>query len=207
VRTSDQQRWNHNIHYHRLILSAVPGDARRALDVGCGEGMLVRRLHDVVPEVVGIDLDAASIETALATDCEGITYAAADFMTYPFEPAASFDVVTSVATLHHLDAVAGLTRMKDLLAPGGVLAVVGLARSAITGLPYELAGALAHRGHVSRLHRKGQARWEHPSPTVWPPPHTYADVRRLSAELLPGRRYRRHALWRYSLIWTKPGAS
>jgi hypothetical protein len=26
----------------------------------------------------------------------------------------------------------------------------------------------------------------------------------LDAELLPGVRYRRHLLWRYSLVWTKP---
>ncbi|WP_243730629.1 methionine biosynthesis protein MetW [Nesterenkonia salmonea] len=34
------QRWNHNIHYHRLILDAVPAGARCALDVGCGNGLL-----------------------------------------------------------------------------------------------------------------------------------------------------------------------
>ena len=25
-----------------------------------------------------------------------------------------------------------------------------------------------------------------------------------AARLLPGARYRRHLLWRYSLLWTKP---
>ncbi len=33
-------RWNHNIHYYRLILDAVPTGARSALDVGCGNGLL-----------------------------------------------------------------------------------------------------------------------------------------------------------------------
>jgi len=36
------RRWNHNIHYHRRILGAIPENAQRALDVGCGEGMLAR---------------------------------------------------------------------------------------------------------------------------------------------------------------------
>jgi hypothetical protein len=27
----------------------------------------------------------------------------------------------------------------------------------------------------------------------------------LAAAVLPGVRYRRHLLWRYSLIWTRPG--
>jgi hypothetical protein len=29
-------------------------------------------------------------------------------------------------------------------------------------------------------------------------------VRKTAAWLLPGARYRRHLLWRYSLVWTKP---
>ncbi len=43
-----------------------------------------------------------------------------DFLTTAFEP-ASFDVVTAVASLHHMDAAAALTRMRDLVRPGGVL--------------------------------------------------------------------------------------
>jgi hypothetical protein len=40
---------------------------------------------------------------------------------------------------------------------------------------------------------------------VWPPPETYGGMRALARELLPGARFRRHLLWRYSLIWRKPG--
>ena len=72
---SEDERWNHNIHYHRLILDSVPAEARDALDVGCGEGMLARRLRRIVPNVVGIDLDQSSIN--LANDqspAEGIDY-------------------------------------------------------------------------------------------------------------------------------------
>ena len=29
-------------------------------------------------------------------------------------------------------------------------------------------------------------------------------MRRIAAQELPGVRYRRHLLWRYSLVWTKP---
>jgi hypothetical protein len=39
---------------------------------------------------------------------------------------------------------------------------------------------------------------------VWPPPHAYAEVHALAQQALPGVRYRRHLLWRYSLIWAKP---
>jgi 2-polyprenyl-3-methyl-5-hydroxy-6-metoxy-1,4-benzoquinol methylase len=35
-----QDRWNHNIHYHPVVLDALPPDCERVLDVGCGEGLL-----------------------------------------------------------------------------------------------------------------------------------------------------------------------
>ncbi|GAA0391614.1 class I SAM-dependent methyltransferase [Microbispora corallina] len=191
-------RWNHNIHYHSRILGAVPAGARRALDVGCGEGMLARELRRAVPYVAGIDLDAPSIDQARKHP-DDVDYVLGDFLTHPFGP-GSFDVIASVAALHHMDAAAGLARMRDLLRPGGVLAVVGLARSTMPAdLPRDLAGVV-----VGTLHRVVKGHWEHPSPIVWPPPVTYPQMRALAAELLPGSRFRRHLLLRYSLIWRKP---
>ncbi|MFC6882317.1 MULTISPECIES: class I SAM-dependent methyltransferase [Actinomadura] len=194
----DDRRWNHNIHYHPLILRSVPGGAQRALDVGCGEGMLARGLRRTVPHVTGIDLHAPGIDQA-RDQAGDIDYIVGDFLTHPFEP-ASFDVVASVATLHHMDAAAALARMRDLLRPGGVLAVVGLARNTYPkDLPYVLAGVAANAAL-----RAVKGYWEHPSPTVWPPPVTYPEMRALAARTLPGSRYRRHLLWRYSITWRKP---
>jgi SAM-dependent methyltransferase len=194
------QRWNHNIHYHRLILEAVPPGCQRALDVGCGEGALARQLAGLVPHVVGIDHDAASIGLARRQDPAGeIGFIRGDFLAHPFGP-ASFGMITSVAALHHMDARAALDQMSQLLAPGGTLAIVGLARSRLPAdLPWEAAAVIAHRGYrLTRTH------WEHPSPIVWPPPQTYAETRAVARQALPGVRYRRHLMWRYSLIWTKP---
>ena len=195
----DPARWNHNIQYHPVVLAAVPPGCRRALDVGCGEGQLPRELRRRVDEVVGLDPDGPGVALARAQAGPGLSYVVGDVLTHPFEP-ASFDLVSSVATLHHLDATAGLRRMAELLRPGGVLVVVGCARSELPrDLPWEVAAVVAHR-----LHRMTKDVWEHPSPTAWPPPETYSGMRRLAADVLPGARYRRHLLWRYSLTWTKP---
>jgi 2-polyprenyl-3-methyl-5-hydroxy-6-metoxy-1,4-benzoquinol methylase len=198
----DAARWNHNIHYHRLILAAVPADAQRVLDVGCGEGMLTRRLRRLVPCVVGIDADPGGIELARQQDPDGqIDYQCGDFLTCAL-PSESFDAVTCVAALHHMPPAAALTGMARLLRPGGVLIVVGCARTRLPAdLPWELAAALTHRLRPTRTE------WRQPGPTRWPPAHTYAQLRRLAVRLLPGARYRRRLLWRYTLTWTKPPAT
>ncbi len=62
------RRWNHNLHYHPLMLDAVPDGCRRALDVGCGEGILARELRRIVPHVAAFDLHQPSILLARQQD-------------------------------------------------------------------------------------------------------------------------------------------
>ncbi len=196
-----KSRWNHNLHYQRLILQAAPAGCRNALDVGCGEGVLARELRSVSERVVGIDLDPSSIELARAQGGEGIEYVLGDVLEHPFEP-GSFDLVASVAALHHMDAETGLARLAGLVRPGGALVAIGLARSrSLVDYACDVGGAIATRWHKHVL-RKGY--WEHTAPQVWPPPLDYTQVRRTAERVLPGVVYRRHAMWRYSLVWMRP---
>jgi SAM-dependent methyltransferase len=193
----DDGRWNHNIHYHGIVLAAVPTGARRALDVGCGEGMLARRLRPLVPHVTGIDLHEPSLDAALRQS-DGVTYLRADLLAAPF-PAASFDVVTCVAALHHVDTETGLRHLAALLRPGGTLVVIGLARSRrVRDLPWDVAGWI-----TTTVLRTRRSEWEQPSPICWPPPETFTSMRDVALQILPGATYRRHLLWRYSLVWTR----
>ncbi|MFT4030088.1 MAG: class I SAM-dependent methyltransferase [Protaetiibacter sp.] len=197
-------RWNHNIHYHRVILDAVGEGARSALDIGCGDGLLLCELAARMPRAVGIDTDAPSLCRArreLAAAGVGAELVHGDVMTHPFAP-GSFDVVASIATLHHLDAEAGLRRMRELVAPGGLLGIVGLAAEASPAdAARGLAAAVANRPY-QRLTRR--TLWEHGAPTVWPPPVDYGTMRRLVGELLPGAQFRTHLFWRYSVLWRRP---
>ena len=102
------RRWNHNIHYHGAILREISKGARTALDVGCGNGLLTRELQRVVPEVVGIDADERVLDQA-RRDCGDVDWVLGDFLTHDF--GRRFDVVASVAVLHHIpDLRAGLRR-------------------------------------------------------------------------------------------------
>lgn len=123
-----------------------------------------------------------------------------DVLSHPFAP-ASFDVVASVATLHHLPDLAGaLRRFAELAAPGGVVVAVGLARSTRpTDALFDLVGTARHA-----VLRRRHGCWEHTAPVVWPPAHSYEQVREVARATLPGCRWRRRTMWRYHLSWTKP---
>jgi SAM-dependent methyltransferase len=198
--------WSHNAHYHPLVLGAVPPGARRALDAGCGTGALARELRRRVPHCVGLDRDAPTLARARALDggvdrVDGVDLVLGDLRRPPFRP-GSFDLVAAVAVLHHVDARTGLRCLAGLLRPGGVLVVVGLARSdRPADLLPELAAAVAHRA-VTRVGRRRPV--DQDAPTV-PPGETWAGTRRTVREVLPGARFRRHLYWRWSATWTAPG--
>jgi SAM-dependent methyltransferase len=190
--------WNHNVHYQPVILNAVPPGCRTALDVGCGDGLLAARLAGCCANVTGIDRDPPMIARARAQYPSGITFIEADFLSYPLET-ASFDFVCANTSLHHMDFTAALTAMARLLRPGGRLAVVGLA--ADKSIPDLLAAipAVPVNLFYRALHHQGES-----GAPIMDPDHSWREVRTAARETLPGVRYHRHLLWRYSLLWTKP---
>lgn len=191
--------WNRNIHYHDIVLAAVPPHCRRALDVGCGDGRLASELGEVCEEVIGLDNHAPTLARARAKHQRAnLTFVDGDFMTHPFAP-ESFDFVSAVATLHHLPLDAALARFASLLRSGGVLAVVGLhPLRTPADLVYGVAGKLF-------------ATWMHITQPVEPvlapikdPEESLEEVRTAVEKILPGAQFNRELLFRYSLVWRKP---
>lgn len=197
--------WNHNAAYHPWIRRrAGRHRAGRALDVGCGEGLLVQRLTADGFDAVGLepDRDAAERARARLRGTPRARILEGDLESFDAAP-RSFDVITMVAVLHHMEPRAALTRAVALLRPGGTLLVVGLTAnrspadwlfSAVT-FPAVRLGSLMHRetrdiGVVTA-----------------PARGSLSDIRGLAAELLPGARIRRGLYYRYLLSWTAPGAT
>ncbi|AXB48354.1 class I SAM-dependent methyltransferase [Amycolatopsis albispora] len=191
--------WNTNVARHPDVLRAVPAGCRAALDVGCGDGLLARKLSARAERVTGIDSSPEMIARARElTDDDAVSFVEGDFLTTGL--AAGYDFLCSVTAIHHMDFHAALTRMRDLLRPGGTLVVVGLAREAS---PADWAAwvAAAPIVRITKLVRRAGGP---PGLPVAEPPLSYAQVRTAAARLLPGVRYRRHLLRRYSLVWRKP---
>jgi SAM-dependent methyltransferase len=191
--------WNRNIHYHDAVLAALPPDCLRALDVGCGDGLLASELAGRCGEVVGIDVDAATLARARARHPRpNLTFVEADVMNCAFE-AASFDFIASIATLHHLPLEPSLERFKQLLRPGGVLSVIGLYRLH-TFADVSYACAALPVSWWLRLTRN----YEEVAAPTRDPDETLSEITRAAAVVLPGASVLRQLLFRYSLLWQKP---
>src|SRR5262249_36532533 len=125
----------------------------------------------------------------------------ADALTLPLEPEA-FDVVATVATLHHLPLAALPQRVRRARRPGRVFgALDGPLRPTPPGplqsravLPASLLGGLLTTGRL-RPPAEARAAWEaHAASDRFP---KIAEVRRVAATVLPGARVRRRFFWRY----------
>ncbi|MBE3009162.1 class I SAM-dependent methyltransferase [Microbispora sp. NEAU-D428] len=193
--------WNTNVARHPGILSAVPEGCGDALDVGCGDGLLARKLTARAKRVTGVDSSPEMIARAreLSAGQPELTFVEGDFLTAAL-PVEGYDFVCSVSTIHHMDFDAALIRMRESLRPGGTLVVVGLAREAS---PAEWAATIAAAPLVRITKVLRRARGPEGMP-VAEPRMSYGQVRAAARRLLPGVRYRRHVLRRYSLTWTKP---
>jgi ubiquinone/menaquinone biosynthesis C-methylase UbiE len=193
--------WNHNVHYQPVILGAVPPGCGSALDIGCGDGLLACKLAARCTAVTGIDKNGPMI--ALARErgqalAVAPTFIEGDFMAYPFRE-ASFDFVSANTALHHMDFGAALAKMAWLLRPGGQLAVVGLGDH---GSPADWI--IDGLGIPVNLYYKATRHEGTSGAPVMAPGMTWGQARESARRVLPGVRYRRHLLWRYSLGWTKP---
>jgi len=204
--------WDHNRLYHRRLWRALPARLGPVLEIGCGSGELTAALAGRAERVLALDLSPEMLAAARAR-CPGarnVELALSDALTHPL-PAAHFDLVISVATLHHLPLAPMLARARDALRPGGLLWLLDvtrdetpleLARSA-AAFPLNVLGRLYTTGRM-RPPPEVRAAWEaHGATDRYA---SVAEVRAAAATVLPGARVKRLFFWRYELTWRKAAA-
>lgn len=206
----DDGGWDHNRHYHRFLLRHLPERRDAALEVGCGTGAFSRALAEHFRHVLAIDLSPEMLRLAQARShgIPNLEYRQADLLGHHL-PAASFDCIATLATLHHLPLDEALETLVAALRPGGVLLVLDLYRPRTIG-DWALSGAAVPASLLLNAWKHGRLRqpqeqrraWaEHARGDVY---STLAEIRSVASRLLPGATIRRHQFWRYSLVWRKP---
>ncbi|WND37568.1 class I SAM-dependent methyltransferase [Streptomyces sp. BB1-1-1] len=198
--------WDHNAHYHRWILRQLPHRFGSALDVGSGSGDLARLLATRADEVHGVDSDPVitSQARALTPEATAASFTVADALTGL--PAGPHDVITCVATIHHLPFTEALDTFRRHLAPGGTLVVVGLFRPRTASDHLLGAAAVPLNAATGWLKNRGRAAAPPTSMTARtrPADMPFSDITEATRTTLPGARLRRRLFWRYTLTWSRP---
>ena len=205
--------WSHNEHFHGWILRNLPARRNLAVDVGCGAGVLAGKLAPLFARVVGIDADEGMAATATAR-LAGERHVSVQRCRFDaFAAAASpgeADLITMVAVLHHLELDAALAQLPPLLAPGGRLLVVGLAKvDSPADAAVDLISAAANPvmglvKHPRPARLADEAAADEPVVPLRDPSATLAEIAAAASARLPGARICRRLFFRYTLRWDKP---
>ena len=191
----------------RALLAHIPAGARRAIDVGCGDGVITRALASRGLEVVGIDISPRMIELARSrTDPSmRVDYRELDVMGTELS-GEEFDVVVSIAVAHHFPLGLVVARLARLVAPGGTLLIQDvMTRRGLRQLPANVLATVVRRVRelVSwsavppdvvasyRMHGDGESYLD------------VADVASAYGSLLPSAFVLVHLEWRYSVVWKR----
>jgi 2-polyprenyl-3-methyl-5-hydroxy-6-metoxy-1,4-benzoquinol methylase len=195
--------WNHNTAFHEELVENAKERGDRVLDIGCGDGLLLQRLAPFTRQVIGIDPDSKAIERArkrLAAT-PNVSLINEDFLTMTSPSHEErYSTVICVATLHHMELRSALLKMKQVLAPGGRLLVIGLAADKSI-LDVIISGFLLLPIRIMDRFHGGM---QDPSVRIAEPKESIAEIRRVVNETLPVAIVRRRFYYRYLISWDKP---
>jgi len=142
----DQNKWEFD-----YVLKKQLRPTDRVLDVGCGEGSFLRKIHGHIREAIGIDTNPAAVKRA---KCEGLEVNLADLYTFSKQHNESFDTVCCFHVVEHLSKVIPFLRAAiDCLKDNGRLVLSVPNRQRILREPLEVLDCPPH--HISRW-RSGQ---------------------------------------------------
>jgi 2-polyprenyl-3-methyl-5-hydroxy-6-metoxy-1,4-benzoquinol methylase len=192
--------------YERALLRRLPAKVGAVLDVGCGDGALTRHVARRARSVLAVDISPAMIRVARERSAghANIAYRVDDVATMEL-PEAAFDVVLSVATLHHLSPIDPVVdRLAAAVRPGGLLIVQDLVdRRGARHLPANALAWIARRlrgGRGARHDAVASLYERHGRTERYLTP---AEAARGWTRLLPGSRVSQHLEWRYTVTWRR----
>ncbi len=184
--------WDHNEPYHGFLLRQLPAHSTSA----------AARASSPVGS-----------RNVLTRSTPNVRWLVGDVLAAPLD-LGGYDAVTAVASVHHMPLEAGLSRLAELVRPGGSLAVLGLAAPSavdyalgVVGVPADIAVCVckAVRGRSGKPDQQVVIAGETVTMPVRNSDETLAQIATAAQRLLPGAHLRRHLFYRYSLVWRRPG--
>ena len=116
-----------------MIATTKPVKTMRALEFGCGTGLVTLEIAPFVRSLSAIDTSREMLavlqEKIRSSRIMNIETVCIDLLTHiqEDEQAERFDLIYSSMTLHHISDTAGfLNRISSILAPGGMIAIADL---------------------------------------------------------------------------------
>ena len=107
-----------------ILLAILGRQPERVLDLGCGEGWLLRALGDRGVEAVGVDGDRALVDAARAAGSAEVHLASyAQLVDAQAYVGQDYDLVCANFSLLQQDIIPLLVAMSALLVPGGALVI------------------------------------------------------------------------------------
>jgi 2-polyprenyl-3-methyl-5-hydroxy-6-metoxy-1,4-benzoquinol methylase len=196
---TSHEYWNHNTAYHPWLVEIVGRHNGDVLDVGCGDGLLAQRLSAVSRSVIALEPDTAAARQASRRLAAHTNVEVVPTTFEQYQSDRRFDVITFVASLHHMDLLPTLLKAREMLTPSGEIAVVGLsANKSVSDWVWAFACLPAvYLG--SRLHRETRDI----GVKVTDPNESLSEIRRAVDEVLPGASSRRALYYRYLMRWTR----
>lgn len=124
---------------NQAILTAVLSrQPERVLDLGCGEGWLLRALAERGVEAVGVDGDPTLVAAAQAAGTSAVHLAGYDALVEATTDIGhDYNLICANFALLHQEIIPLLAAMNPLLAPGGALVIQTLHPWAVAGSDYQ----------------------------------------------------------------------
>jgi 2-polyprenyl-3-methyl-5-hydroxy-6-metoxy-1,4-benzoquinol methylase len=203
--------WDHNQQYQHFLLKHIPRNCNTILDVGCGTGELTRKLVSYSKEIIGIDISENMIhEAKKRNNDEKITYLKTSVEEYFERTDKTFDIIISIAALHHMDEEKILQMMKNKLTKSGKILILDLVKSE-TMIDWLLSILAALLNPWIMLIMRGRMRITKEERDAWDGHFRYdkyltiKEIKGIAKNVLGKVKVRRPLFWRYSIIYNNGG--
>lgn len=199
--------WDYNQEYLKYILKRLPKNVNECLDIGCGTGKLTKQIAPFCKDVIGIDISGNMIKEAIKRNPRmNIEYKKIDIDEYFNNNKHKYDLIITIATLHHLNIKNIFQQVKNHLNPYGMFFVLDLYKKEnfyeyfLSGLAFLLNPILflIKRKRLSNTINEKIVWKEHSKYDYLP---AFKEILNNAREVFGKVEMKHHLFWRYSLIY------